>query len=103
MPATLKGSQASTASPFDLESYLTARTTAVNAALDKFLRYREDIVIDWHRRVLTEIQPLQRERGLEVIVTALDSLHSDTVRPALGTKPCSSSRTYTSCGNAARR
>lgn len=54
------------------------------AALDKFLRYREDIVVDWHRRILSELQPLQRERGWEVIVTALDSLHSDTVRPALG-------------------
>ncbi len=54
------------------------------AALDKFLRYREDIVVDWHRRILSEIQPIQREHGWEVIVTALDSLHSDTVQPALG-------------------
>jgi uncharacterized protein YdaL len=54
------------------------------AALDKFMRYREDIVVDWHRRILSELQPLQREHGWEVIVTALDSLHSDTVRSALG-------------------
>ncbi len=53
-------------------------------ALDKFLRFREDIVVDWHRRILSEIEPLRRERGWEVIVTALDSLHSETVRPALG-------------------
>jgi hypothetical protein len=53
-------------------------------ALAKFLRYREDIVIEWHRRVLTELNPIAQERGLEVIVTAMDSLHSQYVRPALG-------------------
>lgn len=53
-------------------------------ALAKFLRYREDIVTEWHRRVLTELSPIARERGLEVIVTAMDSLHSKYVQPALG-------------------
>lgn len=53
-------------------------------ALAKFLRYREDIVTEWHRRVLTELDPVARERGLEVIVTAMDSLHSKYVQPALG-------------------
>jgi uncharacterized protein YdaL len=53
-------------------------------ALEKFLRYRQDIVLDWHRRVLSEIEPLRKHRGWEVIVTALDSLHSDYVRRALG-------------------
>jgi uncharacterized protein YdaL len=53
-------------------------------ALAKFLRYREDIVTGWHRRVLTELDPVARERGLEVIVTAMDSLHSKYVQPALG-------------------
>jgi uncharacterized protein YdaL len=54
------------------------------AALERFLRYREDMVVDWHRRVLSEIEPLRKERGWEVIVTALDSLHSNYVRRALG-------------------
>ncbi len=54
------------------------------AGLAKFQRYREDIVVDWHRRVLTELEPLCKQRGLEVIVTMLDSLHDDYVRPALG-------------------
>ena len=54
------------------------------AGMAKFQRYREDIVVDWHRRVLTELEPLCRQRGLEVIVTMLDSLHDDYVRPALG-------------------
>jgi hypothetical protein len=53
-------------------------------ALAKFERYREDIVIDWHRHVLAEIEPLRKQHGWEVIVTALDSLHDDYVRPALG-------------------
>jgi hypothetical protein len=53
-------------------------------ALSKFERYREDIVVDWHRRVLTELEPLCKQRGLEVIVTMFDSLHDDYVRHALG-------------------
>ena len=54
------------------------------AGMAKFQRYREDIVVDWHRRVLTELDPLCKQRGLEVIVTMLDGLHDDYVRPALG-------------------
>jgi hypothetical protein len=54
------------------------------AGMAKFQRYREDIVLDWHRRVLTELEPLCKQRGLEVIVTMLDSLHDDHVRPAQG-------------------
>jgi hypothetical protein len=50
----------------------------------KFQRYREDIVVDWHRRVLTELEPLCNQRGMEVIVTMFDSLHGDYVRPAMG-------------------
>jgi hypothetical protein len=50
----------------------------------KFQRYREDIVVDWHRRVLTELGPFCKRRGMEVMVTMLDSLHNDYVRPALG-------------------
>src|SRR5260370_38573212 len=53
-------------------------------ALEVFLRYREDVVTEWHRKVLTELQPQQREKHWEVIVTAMDSLHSKFVRPALG-------------------
>ena len=33
------------------------------AGLAKFERYREDIVVDWHRRVLTELEPLCKQRG----------------------------------------
>ena len=56
------------------------------AGMAKFQRYREDIVVDWHRRVLTELEPLCKQRGLEIIVTMLDSLHDhdEYVRPALG-------------------
>ena len=54
------------------------------AGLAKFQRFREDIVVGWHRRVLTELGPLCRRRGLEVVVTMLDGLHDDYVRPALG-------------------
>lgn len=53
-------------------------------ALAAFLSYREDIVTEWHRQVLGELAPLARERGMDVIVTTLDSLNSKYVRPALG-------------------
>jgi len=52
--------------------------------LEEFLHYREDLVTEWHRKVLGELEPLARSQGWEVIVTMLDSLHSDFVRPALG-------------------
>jgi uncharacterized protein YdaL len=54
------------------------------AGMARFQRYREDIVVDWHRRVLTELGPLCKQRGMEVVVTMLDGLHDDYVRPALG-------------------
>src|SRR5271157_1762633 len=54
------------------------------AGLVKFERYREDVMLDWHRRVLTELEPLCKQRGLEIIITMLDSLHDEYVRPALG-------------------
>lgn len=56
-------------------------------ALRRFLRFREDIVLGWHRRVLEELTPRGTSfslSGFEVIVTVLDSLHGDYVRPALG-------------------
>jgi uncharacterized protein YdaL len=53
-------------------------------ALAAYLSYREDIVTEWHRRVLGEVAPLVREHGLDVIVTMIDSLHSKYVQPALG-------------------
>jgi hypothetical protein len=54
------------------------------AALQKFQRYRENLVYDWHRRVLGELDPMRKEHGWEIIVTVMDSLHSKYVRPALG-------------------
>ena len=54
------------------------------AALQKFLRYRENLVTEWHRSVLAELEPIRKQKGLEVIVTVMDSLHSKYVRPALG-------------------
>jgi uncharacterized protein YdaL len=55
-----------------------------HGALDRYLKYRETIVTEWHRRVLSGLEPLRREKKWEVIITALDSLHSKYVRPALG-------------------
>ena len=49
----------------------------------KFQRYREDIVVMAPARA-DRIEPLCKQRGMEVIVTMLDRLHNDYVRPALG-------------------
>ena len=54
------------------------------SGMARFQLYREDMVVDWHRRVLAELEPLCKPRGLEIIVTMLDGLHDDYVRPALG-------------------
>ncbi|MGA2987372.1 MAG: DUF2334 domain-containing protein [Terriglobia bacterium] len=54
------------------------------AAMARFQKYREDIVVDWHRRILAELEPLCEKRRMEVIVTMFDSLHDDYVRPAMG-------------------
>ena len=53
-------------------------------AWKKFQQYREDLVTNLHRRVLKELQPFEQQRNWEVIVTMLDSLHSEYVHPALG-------------------
>jgi uncharacterized protein YdaL len=54
------------------------------ASFDKFMRYRENLVMDMHRKVLTELEPIRRARNFEVIVSTLDSLHSKNVRPGTG-------------------
>ncbi len=54
------------------------------ASLAKFQRFREDIVVGWHRHVLSELGPLCKRRGMELIITMLDGLHDEYVRPALG-------------------
>jgi len=55
-----------------------------HASFEKFMRYRENLVMDMHRKVLTEIEPFRRAKNLEVIVSTIDSLHSKTVRPGTG-------------------
>jgi hypothetical protein len=51
---------------------------------EQFLQFREDLVVDLHRRVLKELSPMEKDHGWEIVVTMLDSLHSQFVRPALG-------------------
>src|ERR1700690_746766 len=55
-----------------------------HASFDKFMRYRENLVIDMHRKVLAELEPLRRAKNYEVVVSTIDSLHSKTVRPGTG-------------------
>src|SRR5262249_49426898 len=45
-----------------------------SAALRKFEQYRANRVLAWHRALLERVTPLAEERGMEVIVTMLDSL-----------------------------
>ncbi len=55
-----------------------------HASFEKFMRYRESLVIDMHRKVLTELEPIRRAKNFEVIVNTIDSLHSKDVRPGTG-------------------
>jgi hypothetical protein len=48
-------------------------------ALKRFYDYRAQRVVAWHRMLLERLTPLAQERDMEIIVTMLDSLHSDTV------------------------
>jgi uncharacterized protein YdaL len=55
-----------------------------HASFEKFMRYREGLVMDMHRKVLTELEPIRRAKNFEVIVNTIDSLHSKDVRPGTG-------------------
>jgi uncharacterized protein YdaL len=55
-----------------------------HASLEKFMRYRENLVMDMHRKVLTELEPFRRAKNFEVIVSTLDTLHSKNVRAGTG-------------------
>jgi len=54
------------------------------AALKAFTDYRVQIITDLHRAFLDEMEHIRRQRDLEVMVTMLDSLHSKSVREAIG-------------------
>ncbi len=53
-------------------------------ALKAFTDYRAQIVTDLHRIFLEELEQIRKKRDLEVMVTVLDSLHSKTLRAAVG-------------------
>lgn len=53
-------------------------------SLEQFTAYRTELITELTRAVLSELAPLQRQKGFEIILTVLDSLHSTKVRPALG-------------------
>jgi uncharacterized protein YdaL len=53
-------------------------------ALRKFEDYRAQRVLEWHRALLDRVTPIANARGMEIIVTMLDSLHSPTLRRDTG-------------------
>jgi hypothetical protein len=53
-------------------------------ALRKFEEFRAQRVLAWHRALLERIQPIAQEKGMEVIVTMLDSLHSPELAKGTG-------------------
>lgn len=53
-------------------------------SLEQFAAYRVELITELTRAVLAELEPLRREKKMEVILTVLDSLHSPNVTPALG-------------------
>jgi uncharacterized protein YdaL len=48
-------------------------------ALKKFNDYRAQRVMAWHHALLERITPIAQEKDMEIIVTMLDSLHSNTL------------------------
>ena len=54
------------------------------AALQRFSDYRVRLVTELHRVFLDEARQLAAGRGLEIVVTMLDSLHSKTLRADIG-------------------
>jgi hypothetical protein len=53
-------------------------------ALERFEEFRSQRVVAWHRALLERLTPIAQEKGMEIIVTMLDSLHSPTVNRATG-------------------
>ncbi|MEW5977606.1 MAG: DUF2334 domain-containing protein [Acidobacteriota bacterium] len=49
------------------------------AALRSFERFRSQMITDWHREILERLGPYCSTEGLELVITMLDSLHSQTV------------------------
>jgi hypothetical protein len=48
-------------------------------AFERFDRFRSGIVTEWHREILEQLTPICRKNQWELVVTMLDSLHSDTL------------------------
>jgi uncharacterized protein YdaL len=53
-------------------------------ALGKFEEFRSQRVLAWHKSLLERLTPIAQERGMEIIVTMLDSLHSTTLNRGAG-------------------
>jgi uncharacterized protein YdaL len=53
-------------------------------ALARFEEFRSDIVKSWHREVLELMTPLCQQKGWELVITMLDSLHSLTLQRDTG-------------------
>ena len=53
-------------------------------ALARFEEFRSDIVKNWHREVLELMTPLCQQKGWELVITMLDSLHSLTLQRDTG-------------------
>jgi len=52
--------------------------------LEAFLNFRVEIVTGMHRALLEELEPVRQKKGLEIVVTMLDSLHSPRIRRQIG-------------------
>ena len=52
--------------------------------LEAFLNFRVEMVTTLHRTLLEELEPVRKKKGLEIVVTMLDSLHSPRIRRQIG-------------------
>jgi uncharacterized protein YdaL len=53
-------------------------------ALKRFEEFRSQRVQAWHKSLLERLMPIAQARGMEIIVTMLDSLHSPTLNRGTG-------------------
>jgi len=53
-------------------------------AFEQFCQFRSQMITSWHREILELLTPICLKRDLELVITMLDSLHSQTLRRDTG-------------------
>jgi uncharacterized protein YdaL len=54
------------------------------AAFEQFCQFRSQMITSWHREILELLTPICLKKDLELVITMLDSLHSQTLKRDTG-------------------